>query len=93
MRVGSDYLHFAWEMRGCQVNARAGSKGCKLGSYGYNQNAIIKKLDYMPFRCKNCGARLIETSEPDDHDWFILCLACGANNVVTAALQILGWRE
>lgn len=47
----------------------------------------------MPLSCKNCTARLTEAPEPDQNEWFVLCLVCGAKNVVTAALQIVGWRE
>ena len=43
--------------------------------------------------CKNCGCLLTEAPEPNHNEWFIPCLVCGAKNVVSAALEIIGWRD
>jgi DNA-directed RNA polymerase subunit RPC12/RpoP len=42
--------------------------------------------------CIHCGADLSARPEPEAGDWLIRCFACGAKNLVTAVLQIVGWR-
>jgi hypothetical protein len=52
-------------------------------------------------RCKNCGAELTEVPEPLNHEWYILCLECRAQNLIAvqlvaprrATVKITGWRE
>jgi hypothetical protein len=45
-------------------------------------------------RCKNCHRPLTESPEPERSEWFSLCLACGAKNILSVeALQIVGWHE
>ena len=47
----------------------------------------------MDFKCKNCGAKLTTSPEPDHSEWIMRCFRCGALNVVTSLLQLVGWRE
>jgi DNA-directed RNA polymerase subunit RPC12/RpoP len=52
-------------------------------------------------RCKNCGAELTEVPEPLNHEWYILCLECRAQNLIAvrlmadrrATVKITGWRQ
>jgi DNA-directed RNA polymerase subunit RPC12/RpoP len=47
----------------------------------------------MSYNCVHCGRQLTTVPEPDADDWVIRCLACGARNVITSALKLVGWRD
>ena len=42
--------------------------------------------------CRNCGARLRSAPEYEKGAWFIRCLVCGVQNLVSVTLEIVGWR-
>jgi DNA-directed RNA polymerase subunit RPC12/RpoP len=45
-----------------------------------------------PYTCQHCSKPLSEAPEKRDGDWIIPCLHCGAQNLITRQLALIGWR-
>lgn len=43
-------------------------------------------------KCKHCDARLKAAPEKDHGELIILCLACGAENIIRQTIEIVGYR-
>jgi hypothetical protein len=43
--------------------------------------------------CKHCDQPLMASPELEFGEWFIRCLNCGAKNIVTDGLQVVGWHD